>query len=94
MDIEVLFSMNNSALKKCSILRSQNFLFDKMYEKRHCCCCVPLHEGVALVGVYGTAFHTALLVVQVSVQAGVLCSAAVHSTMYRRELRHIDWKHN
>jgi hypothetical protein len=38
-----------------------------MLEKRHCCCCVPIHEGVALVGIYGTSFHTAMLVVQVTI---------------------------
>ena len=37
-----------------------------MREKRHCCCCVPLPDGVMLVGIYGTAFHTGLLVIQVS----------------------------
>ena len=36
-----------------------------MREKRHCCCCVPLPDGVMLVGIYGTAFHTGLLVIQV-----------------------------
>ena len=37
-----------------------------MREKRHCCCCVPLPDGVMLVGIYGTTFHTGLLVIQVS----------------------------
>lgn len=37
-----------------------------MREKRHCCCCVPLPDGVMLVGIYGTAFHAGLLVIQVS----------------------------
>jgi len=32
----------------------------------HCCCCVPLPDGVMLVGVYGTAFHTGLLVIQMA----------------------------
>ena len=36
-----------------------------MREMTHCCCCVPLPDGVMLVGVYGTAFHTGLLVIQV-----------------------------
>ena len=39
---------------------------EKMREMTHCCCCVPLPDGVMLVGVYGTAFHTGLLVIQVS----------------------------
>ncbi len=33
-------------------------------EKRHCCCCIRLPEGAALVGMYGLALHTGLLVVQ------------------------------
>eukprot|EP00093_Oithona_nana_P010428 10428.XXX_513717_511384_1 [CDS] Oithona nana genome sequencing. len=37
-----------------------------MREKRHCCCCVPLPDGVMLVGIYGTAFHAGLLVIQVT----------------------------
>jgi len=37
-----------------------------MREKRHCCCCVPLPDGVMLVGIYGTAFHTGLLVIQLT----------------------------
>ena len=34
------------------------------FEKRHCCCCVPLPEGVMLVGLYGTSFHAGLLTIQ------------------------------
>ena len=34
------------------------------FEKRHCCCCVPLPEGVVLVGLYGTSFHAGLLTIQ------------------------------
>lgn len=41
-----------------------SFIFE-MTDKRHCCCCVPLQEGVVLVGIYGSSFHTALLIVQV-----------------------------
>merc|ERR1719219_3196394 len=37
-----------------------------MREMTHCCCCVPLPDGVMLVGVYGTAFHTGLLVIQMT----------------------------
>jgi len=37
-----------------------------MREKRHCCCCVPLPDGVMLVGIYGTTFHTGLLVIQLT----------------------------
>ncbi len=33
------------------------------FEKRHCCCCVRLPDGVMLVGLYGVAVHAALLVV-------------------------------
>ena len=43
-----------------------NLNLKKMREMTHCCCCVPLPDGVMLVGVYGTAFHTGLLVIQVS----------------------------
>ena len=43
-----------------------------MREKRHCCCCVPLPDGVMLVGIYGTTFHTGLLVIQVSLVTATL----------------------
>lgn len=37
-----------------------------MHEKRHCCCCVPLPDGVMLVGIYGAAFHSGLLLIQLT----------------------------
>jgi len=35
-------------------------------EKRHCCCCVRLADGVLLVGLYGCALHAGLLAAQAS----------------------------
>ena len=51
--------------KKKTPSRNKKSNFCIMREKRHCCCCVPLPDGVMLVGIYGTAFHTGLLVIQV-----------------------------
>lgn len=36
------------------------------FEKRHCCCCIVLSDGVILVGIYGTSFHLSLLVLQLA----------------------------
>lgn len=33
-------------------------------DKRHCCCCIHLPDGVMLVGIYGASFHAGLLVIQ------------------------------
>jgi len=39
---------------------------EKRLEKRHCCCCVRLPDGVLLVGLYGCALHAGLLAAQAS----------------------------
>ena len=53
------------------------------YEKQHCCCCVPLAEGVMLVGIYGTSFHVGLLSIQLAYnQATLIPSPIVEEDKY------------
>ena len=48
-----------------------------MYEKQHCCCCVPLPEGVMLVGIYGTSFHVGLLSIQLAYNQATLIPSPI-----------------
>ena len=47
------------------------------YEKQHCCCCVPLPEGVMLVGIYGTSFHVGLLSIQLAYNQATLIPSPI-----------------
>ena len=47
------------------------------YEKQHCCCCVPLAEGVMLVGIYGTSFHVGLLSIQLAYNQATLIPSPI-----------------
>ena len=50
------------------------------YEKQHCCCCVPLAEGVMLVGIYGTSFHVGLLSIQLAYNQATLIPSPIVET--------------
>ena len=47
------------------------------HEKQHCCCCVPLPEGVMLLGIYGTSFHVGLLSIQLAYKQATLIPSPV-----------------
>ena len=49
------------------------------YEKQHCCCCVPLPEGVMLVGIYGTSFHVGLLSIQLAYNQATLIPSPINN---------------
>ena len=52
------------------------------YEKQHCCCCVPLPEGVMLVGIYGTSFHVGLLSIQLAYNQATLIPSPISEQKY------------
>lgn len=37
-----------------------------MRDKKHCCCCINISDGVLLVGIYGLSFHFSLLIIQLT----------------------------
>ena len=64
------------------------------FEKRHCCCCVPLPEGVVLVGLYGTSFHAGLLTIQlVFGHASMIPTVTKMVTSQASDVRHYTLEH-
>ena len=71
----------------------QNTKINMLHEKQHCCCCVPLPEGVMLVGVYGTSFHVGLLSIQLAYNHATLIPSPTGEVQYATS--HIpSWKWN
>ena len=64
------------------------------FEKRHCCCCVPLPEGEVLVGLYGTSFHAGLLTIQlVFGHASMIPTVTKMVTSHASDVRHYTLEH-